>query len=101
MNYITITAPSYEDAVRQAREQYGDKLRIHTRKDVVKKGFLGIGKTKHCELTCYLLEKENLQPVTKTEDIKEEVENNKKADFIGDREMKRYEQEARTPNPEN
>ena len=54
MNYITIVAPTYEDAVRSAREQYGDRIRIHSRKDVVEKGFLGLGKRRHCELTCFL-----------------------------------------------
>lgn len=54
MDYITIVAPTYEDAVRKARDQYGDRLRIHSRKDVVSKGFLGIRKSKHCELTCYV-----------------------------------------------
>ena len=54
MNYITIVAPTYEDAVRSAREQYGERIRIHSRKDVVEKGFLGLGKRRHCELTCFL-----------------------------------------------
>ena len=54
VNYITIVAPTYEDAVRSAREQYGDRIRIHSRKDVVEKGFLGLGRKRHCELTCFL-----------------------------------------------
>ena len=58
MKYITIVAPTYEDAVRSARDQYGSSIRIHSRKDVVTKGFLGFGKKRHCELTCFLAEEE-------------------------------------------
>ena len=54
VDYITIVAPTYEEAVRKARDQYGDRLRIHSRKDVVSKGFLGITKSRYCELTCFL-----------------------------------------------
>ena len=33
MNCITIVAPTYEDAVKEARGKYGDRIRIHSRKD--------------------------------------------------------------------
>ncbi len=101
MNYITIVAPTYEDAVRSARDQYGDRIRIHSRKDVVEKGIFGIGKKRHCELTCFLAEGEgpktaSAEPVEQkpkkevTEAIKEKEE---------ERDIRRFEREAYTPDP--
>lgn len=102
MNYITIVAPTYEEAVRMARDQYGDRIRIHSRKDVVAKGFLGIGRTKHCELTCFLSGDET--PVAKAKPQSEaasKIEHAKpQPDPEEERDMKRFEQEAKTPNPE-
>lgn len=100
MNYITIVAPTYEDAVRSARDQYGDMIRIHSRKDVVEKGFLGIGKKRHCELTCFLAEsdvppkKAKQQPAQRdaSQQIKEKEE---------ERDIRRFEKEAYTPDPDS
>ena len=103
MNYITIVAPTYEDAVRSAREQYGDMIRIHSRKDVVEKGFLGIGKKRHCELTCFLAEGEapkKAKPAQRSskdasnasQQIKEKEE---------ERDIRRFEKEAYTPDPDS
>lgn len=101
MNYITIVAPTYEDAVRSARDQYGDMIRIHSRKDVVEKGFLGIGKKRHCELTCFLAEgeapKKAKQPAQRSsnnasQQIKEKEE---------ERDIRRFEKEAYTPDPDS
>ena len=100
MNYITIVAPTYEDAVRSAREQYGDRIRIHSRKDVVEKGFLGLGKRRHCELTCFLSDqvvaaKPAAAPVAmekpEAKPTQEEVQEEK--------DIKRFEREAYTPDP--
>ena len=104
VNYITIVAPTYEDAVRSAREQYGDRIRIHSRKDVVEKGFLGLGRKRHCELTCFLSDtaapsaKQSAavapaaeKPETKTE----------KPDAEEERDIRRFEREAYTPDPES
>lgn len=100
MNYITIVAPTYEDAVRSAREQYGDRIRIHSRKDVIEKGFLGLGKRRHCELTCFLSDQvvaakpTAAAPVTEKSEAKptqEEVQEEK--------DIKRFEREAYTPDP--
>ena len=102
MNYITIVAPTYEDAVRSAREQYGDRIRIHSRKDVVEKGFLGLGKRRHCELTCFLSDNAAAaaaaKPVAtpapeKTEPKAEEPDSEE------ERDMRRFEREAYTPDP--
>ena len=103
MNYITIVAPTYEDAVRSAREQYGDMIHIHSRKDVVEKGFLGIGKKRHCELTCFLAEGEapkKAKPAQRSskdasnasQQIKEKEE---------ERDIRRFEKEAYTPDPDS
>ena len=103
MNYITIVAPTYEEAARKAREQYGDKIRIHSRKDVVVKGFLGIGKKRHCELTCFLVEEnqKNTKPVVPKVTAKEEkpVKNAPDTSTEDEADIKRFEQEAKTPDP--
>ena len=99
MNYITIVAPTYEDAVRSAREQYGDRIRIHSRKDVVEKGFLGLGRRRHCELTCFLSDQAvSAKPAsapaaekTESKPTQEEVQEEK--------DIKRFEREAYTPDP--
>jgi len=57
MKYITITAKNYDDAVKKARSQYGESIRIHSRRDVnARGGFLWLAKHTHVELTCYLSE---------------------------------------------
>lgn len=54
MKYITVEARTYEDAVRKARETYGPKIRVHSRKDVTHGGVFGLGKQTTCEITCFL-----------------------------------------------
>lgn len=105
MNYITIIAPTYEDAVRKAREQYGDKLRVHSRKDVVVKGFLGFSKKRHCELTCFLVENNSNDIKIETAAVQQKTPETKpvvaKAAEAAEEEadIKRFEQEAKTPDP--
>ena len=99
MNYITIVAPTYEDAVRSAREQYGERIRIHSRKDVVEKGFLGLGKRRHCELTCFLSDsvvpvKPATAPAPEKPEVKPAAEDEQE-----ERDMRRFEREAYTPDP--
>lgn len=99
MNYITIVAPTYEDAVRSARDQYGDRIRIHSRKDVVEKGFLGLGKRRHCELTCFLSDsvapvKPAAAPAPEKPEVKPAVEDEQE-----ERDIRRFEREAYTPDP--
>ena len=103
MKYITIVAPTYEDAVRSARDQYGDSIRIHSRKDVITKGFLGMGKKRHCELTCFLAGGESPKgPSAGQKGRSTETEQQKKTrpDLEEERDMKRFEREAYTPDPE-
>ena len=104
MNYITIVAPTYEDAVRSARDQYGDRIRIHSRKDVVEKGFLGIGRKRHCELTCFLAEGDS--PKTASVDVQQskpvqQGSSEKIKEIEEERDMRRFEREAYTPDPDS
>ncbi len=101
MNCITIVAPTYEDAVKQARSQYGDRIRIHSRKDVVTKGFMGIGKKKHCELTCFLVGEEPEKQAPKPQKTAPKDTAPSKKDIQEDKDMKRFEREAYTPDPES
>lgn len=89
MNYITIQAKTYEEALKKARHQYGDRLRILSRKDITKPGFMGLGHVDSCEITCFLTGEEE-KPVEKI--IPEEKEDSSL--------IKRFEDEAKTPNPD-
>ena len=105
MNCITIVAPTYEEAVREAREKYGDRIRIHSRKDVVASGFLGIRKKRHCELTCFLIE-EPVQKKTPAAAEQAETASGKSAEQLRreaeeERDIRRFEKEAYTPDPES
>ena len=106
MNCITIVAPSYEEAVKEAREQYGDRIRIHSRKDVVTSGFLGIGKKRHCELTCFLVEepaaKKSAAPETpEAAPAQEKSVEQLRREAEEERDIRRFEKEAYTPDPES
>lgn len=107
VDYITIVAPTYEEAVRKARDQYGDRLRIHSRKDVVSKGFLGITKSKHCELTCFLAGEQGSGLVDVPREREDAVSSSKDSsvsskasgDEIEEADIRRFELEAKTPDP--
>ena len=101
MKYITIVAPTYEDAVRSARDQYGSSIRIHSRKDVTTSGFLGIGKKRHCELTCFLADEETPTGPAVQKPAEPDSPKAKAApDPEEERDMRRFEREAYTPDPE-
>ena len=107
MNCITIVAPSYEEAVKEAREQYGDRIRIHSRKDVVTSGVLGIGRKRHCELTCFLVDgPDSGKPAVTTESQEAAPSQEKSAEQLRreaeeERDIRRFEKEAYTPDPES
>lgn len=86
MQYITFTADTYEEAVAKARKEYGDRIRIHSRRDYTVGGGLFAKKRNRSEITCYLTDS---KPV---EEVKETVVSNK--------ELEEFEKEAKTPNPE-
>lgn len=101
MKYITIVAPTYEDAVRSARDKYGNSIRIHSRKDVVSSGFLGIGRKRHCELTCFLANEDI--PVGPAAQKTAEPDSRRPAEVPDpeeERDIRRFEREAYTPDPE-
>lgn len=107
VDYITIVAPTYEEAVRKARDQYGDRLRIHSRKDVVSRGFLGITKNRYCELTCFLSgdQSSGLMDVPRgnaasaSEGKDQTVSSKASYSDIEEADIRRFEQEAKTPDP--
>ena len=101
MNCITIVAPTYEDAVKEARGKYGDRIRIHSRKDVVSKGFMGMGRKKHCELTCFLVGEEPEKKALKVQKAAPKETAPSEQDIQDDRDMRRFEREAYTPDPES
>ncbi len=82
MEYITVTADSYEEAVSKAKSQYGDNIRIHSRRNYTVGGGLFTKKRNKTEIIFYVLKEEKKQgKVTSNEEIKE------------------FENEARTPDP--
>lgn len=82
MKYITIVARNYDEAVRKGRAQYGEALRIHSRRDIpVRGGFLWLGRKTKTEIICYLSES--------GKGIKEDH----------DALLKEFEREAKTPAP--
>ena len=54
MEYITITSDSYESAVNEAKVKYGERVRIHSRRDFTVGGGLFAKKRNKCEIVCYL-----------------------------------------------
>lgn len=88
MNYITIEARTYEEAVKKAHKQYGERLRIHSRRDKQARGFLGLGVSRSCEIICFL-----------ADDGSEEADKTDRQDSNEKKELMTFEQEARTPDP--
>lgn len=84
MEYITITADSYEDAVKKARVQYGENIRIHSRRDYTVGGGLFAKKRNKTEIIFYL--------------VKESVK--KEENVTTSEEIKEFENEAKTPDPQ-
>ncbi len=80
MQYITLISDSYEDAVRQAKEKYGDQIRVHSRRDFTTPGGLFTKKQKKCEITCYIS-----SVISKGDENKEDINE--------------FEKEAKTPDP--
>ncbi len=89
MNYITIEARTYEEAVKKAHQQYGDRLRIHSRRDKQARGFLGLGVKRSCEIICFLAD-DGSEPAKPAKESRETEEK---------KELLRFEQEAKTPDP--
>lgn len=82
MQYLTIVDNSYEEAVKKAKEQYGDNIRIHSRRDFLTQGGLFTRRLKKCEIICYL-----------SDSPKSDSQSNQ------DRDLRVFENEAKTPDP--
>lgn len=83
MQYFTIVENSYEDAVKKAKELYGENIRIHSRRDFTTQGGLFTRKLHKCEITCYISDSQE--------------KDNKK---VLKKDLDEFEKEARTPDPE-
>lgn len=79
MQYITVTASSYEEAVKEAKAKYGDALRVHSRRDFTTPGGLFTRRQKKCEITCYI------SSSAMKDNAKEDIDE--------------FEKEAKTPDP--
>ena len=84
MKYVTITANSYEEALRKAEQEYGGNIRIHSRRDYTVGGGLFSKKKNKCDLTLYLAEG----------DLKKGKVNDEES-------ILEFEKEARTPDPDS
>ncbi len=82
MQYFTIVENSYEEAVKKAKELYGDNIRIHSRRDFTTQGGLFTRKVHKCEISCYITDSQ--------------VQESKKARKT---DLDEFEKEARTPDP--
>lgn len=81
MEYITITSDTYEGAVAEAKAKYGDRLRIHSRRDFTVGGGLFTKKRSKCEIICFLAEEKAVE------------------EKVSEKELKEFEKEAKTPDP--
>ncbi len=79
MQYYTVTGDSYDNAVKKAKAQYGDEVRIISRRDYTSKGGLFSRKETRCEIVCYL------PPQGKKTDSRKD--------------LSEFEKEAKTPDP--
>ena len=82
MQYYTVVGEGYEDAVRKAREQYGDNIRIHSRRDYTTRGGLFTRRMPRCEIVCYISSEKPVRDEKSSE-----------------RDISEFEKEARTPDP--
>lgn len=83
MEYYTVTAESYDAAVKKAQELYGNGIRIHSRRDYTTHGGLFTRRLPRCEIVCYL------------------VKNTKESSKAKESDISEFEKEARTPDPDS
>ena len=82
MEYYTVVADSYENAVKKAKSLYGDDIRIHSRRDYMTHGTIFTRRQPRCEIVCYSSQRKEAKDAR-----------------LRDRDMKEFEKEARTPDP--
>lgn len=68
MEFLSLEASDYESALRQARSEHGNAVRIHTRKDFTKGSLLA--KQKRCAITYYLVKERALTPEPEPVEVK-------------------------------
>ena len=72
-NYFVVSGKDYEDVRRKLFNDYGDRARILTRKEVPASGIFGLFGQRRLECTCYLsagltgLEKEQQKKTTSSQ----------------------------------
>ena len=102
MKYITIVAKDFESAVKKARAEYGQTIRIHSRRDIShRRGLFGLKKTPSVELICYLVPIKET-PILETEEdvnVMEEKEETIKQDTPEKDIVKEEEIPIETPKP--
>ncbi len=60
MKYITIVAKDFETAVKKAHLEYGHSIRIHSRRDISRRGgFLWLKNSPYVEIVCYVASTKN------------------------------------------
>lgn len=82
MKYITITSSSFEEALKKAHSEYGDEVRVLSRRDYTVGGGLFSKKKTRCDLTIYLSSQAE-RDMGRTDEAS----------------MKEFEKEAQTPDP--
>ena len=82
MKYITITSSSFEEALKKAHSEYGDEVRVLSRRDYTVGGGLFSKKKTRCDLTIYLSSHAE-RDMGRTDEAS----------------MKEFEKEAQTPDP--
>ena len=76
MEYYTVVADTYENAVRKAKSQYGDDIRIHSRRDYMTHGGIFTRRQPRCEIVCYSSGKvQKKDTKVQDKDMKEEATN--------------------------
>ncbi len=102
MKYITIVAKDFESAVKKARAEYGQSIRIHSRRDTsYRRGLFGLKKIPSVELICYLVPSKET-PILETEEdvnVIEEKEETIKKDIPEKDIVKEEEIPIETPEP--
>ncbi len=86
MEYITLVGDDYDALVGEARRKYGERLRIHSRRDFTVGGGLFAKKRKRTEIICYLTGSAPLSPSLEKGTAQKDID--------------QFEKEARTPDPE-
>ncbi len=70
MEFLTLESTDYESALKQARREYGNTVRVHTRKDFSKGSALS--RKQACRITFYLVAEPPIEPMAEDEAVPEQ-----------------------------